>query len=62
MLHGEHVDYANWVKYSDVEKIDALYQEVKTLGTLVRWGVAAAGAVGALIGSLLTVIVEHFWK
>jgi len=56
------MNYEDWVTYTEGQKLDILRQEVQRLGVLVQYGVAAAGAVGALLGSLATVAIQHFLK
>jgi hypothetical protein len=53
------VNYNDWVKLSDPDKIDSLREEVLGVKRLLQFGVAISAALGTVFGSVATLFLQH---
>lgn len=56
------INFEQWYRLDDKDKLDVLREEVLGVKRLVQYGVGLAGIFGAAFGSVITVLVQHYLK
>lgn len=57
--------FGSWERRADDttgSRVPGIIERLESLEKLIKIGVAAAGAVGAVLGSTITLLIQHFVK